>query len=292
MNKLKLSAVITPEVQGDEQFFARKARSNDFDGLMNPIIGFDHFELTKDVYGPQPHAGMSVINYVFENSAPFQSLDSKDNNVVITPGSLYWTYAGSGIVSSEFPENNGTSVEGLKLFLNSSASKKQDNPKSLFIDKTQIPEIKDEGLRVRVVCGKTGNTENKIETPDSLTILHVFLKAGKEFSHQLPAQWSGTVLAVEGFFDFITNQSTTELEEGMVISMAGSNLDEPLKFIGITNSELLFISGKPINEPFFSKGALVMNSELALSQAEENFKNGKMGFIELKGKTRKVIKPL
>ncbi|MHC0446404.1 pirin family protein [Flavobacterium sp. 3-218] len=292
MNKLKLSAVVTPEVQGDEQFFARKARSNDFDGLMNPIIGFDHFELTHDVYGPQPHAGMSVLHYVFENSAPFQSLDSKGNNTVITPGSLNWSYAGKGIVHSEFPVTEGTNVEGLQLFVNSPAAKKQNDPKSLFIDKAQIPEIKEEGLRVRVVCGKTGNTENKVETPDLLTVLHVFLKAGKEFSHQLPAQWSGTVLAVEGFFDFITNQATTELEEGMVISMAGSDLEEPLKFIGITNSELLFISGEPLNEPFFSKGALVMESELALSQAVANFENGKMGFIEVKGKTRKVIKPV
>ena len=100
------------------------------------------------------------------------------------------------------------------------------------------------------------------------------------------------MLAVEGYFDFITNQATTELEEGMVISVAGSDLDEPLKFIGITNSELLFISGKPLNEAFFFKGALVMNSEEALSQAEENFKNGKMGFIEVKGRNRKVIKPI
>ena len=189
MNKLKLSAVITPEVQGDEQFFARKARSNDFDGLMNPIIGFDHFELTKDVYGPQPNAGISVINYVFENSAPYHSLDSKGNDTIITPGSVSWSSTGKGIVHSEFPVTEGTAVEGLQLFINTPASKKQDELKRVLIDHSQIPEIKTEGIRVRVVCGETGVFVNTVETPESVTILHVFLKAGKEFSHQLPAQW-------------------------------------------------------------------------------------------------------
>jgi redox-sensitive bicupin YhaK (pirin superfamily) len=292
MNKLVLSAVITPEVQGDEQFFARKARSKDFDGLMDPIIGFDHFELKHDIFGPHPHAGMSAISYVFEDSSPYHSIDSLGNNVLITPGSLLWTYAGKGVVHSEFPVPDGATVEGLQLFVNIPAVKKQNDPKSVFIDQSQIPEIKEEGVRVRVVCGKSRDVANKIETPDELTMLHVFLEAGKEFSHILPAQWSGTIIVIEGYFDFITNQSTTELEEGMVIAGAHSESDEILKFIAITNCQFILISGKPLNEALFSKGAMVMNSEEALSNALENYKNGKMGFIEMEGKSRKVIQPI
>lgn len=114
MNKLVLSAVITPEVQGDEQFFARKARAKDLDGFMDPLIGFDHFELKHDVFGPHPHAGMSAISYIFEDSAPYQSVDSQGNNVLITPGSLLWTWAGKGVVHSEFPVPDGAKVEGLQ----------------------------------------------------------------------------------------------------------------------------------------------------------------------------------
>lgn len=292
MNKLKLSTVITPEVQGDEQFFARKARAKDFDGLMDPIIGFDHFEFKHDIFGPHPHAGMSAISYVFEDSAPYHSIDSRGNNIVITPGSLLWTYAGKGVVHSEFPVPDGATVEGLQLFINIPANKKQQDPQSIFIDSAEIPEIMEEGLRVRVVCGQTGSLINKVETPDELTMLHIFIEAGNEFSHQLPAQWSGTVFAIEGYFDFITNQTTIELEEGMVISMAESDSEEPLNFIGITNCQLLLISGKPLHEQLFSKGAMVMNSEEALANAGENYKNGKMGFIEMDGETRKVIKPV
>jgi len=292
MNKLVLSTVITPEIQGDEQFFARKARSKDFDGLMDPIIGFDHFELKHDIFGPHPHAGMSAISYVFEDSAPYHSIDSLGNNVVITPGSLLWTYAGKGVVHSEFPVPDGATVEGLQLFVNIPAAKKQQVPKSVFINQSQIPEIKEEGVRVRVVCGKSGDVVNKMETPDELTLLHVFLEAGKEFSHILPAEWSGTIIAIEGYFDFITNQATTELEEGMVISGAHSDSDEPLKFIAITNCQFILMSGKPLYEALFSKGAMAMDTEEALANALENYKNGKMGFIEMEGESRKVIQPI
>lgn len=292
MNKLVLSRVILPEVQGDDQFFARKARANDFDGLMDPIIGFDHFELKHDVFGPHPHAGMSAISYVFEDSAPYHSVDSIGNNIVISPGSLLWTYAGKGVVHSEFPVPDGATVEGLQLFLNIPAVNKQKDPKSIFIDSTEIPEIKEDGVRVRVVCGESGGTKNTIETPDPLTMLHVFLESGKEFLHMLPVQWSGTVFVIEGNFDFMTNQTTIELEEGMVISVAESDFEEPLKFTGITNCQLLLISGKPLQEQSFSKGAMVMESEVALSNAIENYKNGKMGFIEMDGETRKVINPV
>lgn len=292
MNKLVLSTVIAPDVQGDEQFFARKARSKDVDGLMDPVIGFDHFELKHDIFGPHPHAGMSAISYVFENSAPYHSIDSRGNNIMITPGSLLWTWAGKGVVHSEFPVPDGATVEGLQLFVNIPAAKKQLNPQSIFIDAAEIPEINKEGVRVRVVSGETGNVVNKTVTPDSLTMLHVFLEAGKEFSHALPAQWSGTVFAIEGYFDFMTNQATTELEEGMVIAAANSDNEEPLKFIAITNCQFIFISGKPLHEELFSKGAMVMDSEEALLEASENYKNGKMGFIEMNGENRKVIKPV
>lgn len=292
MNKLRLSTVIAPEVQGDEQFFARKARAKDFAGLMDPIIGFDHFELKHDIFGPHPHAGMSAISYVFEDSAPYHSIDSRGNNIVITPGSLLWTWAGSGVVHSEFPVPDGATVEGLQLFVNIPANKKQLDPKSIFIDRSEIPEIKEEGIRVRVVCGTTADTINKINTPDPLTMLHIFLEAGKEFTHILPTKWSGTVLVVEGLFDFMTNEGTTELEEGMVVAMANSDDNEPLTFTAITNCQLLLISGQPLHQEIFSQGAMVMDSQEALIKATTDYKNGKMGFIEMDGENRKIISPL
>ena len=292
MNKLQLSTILLPEVQGDEQFFARKVRAKDFNGLMDPIIGFDHFELSTDTFGPHPHAGMSALSYVFEDSAPYHSLDSQGNNIIVTPGSLLWTWAGSGVVHTEFPFPDGASVEGLQLFVNIAAARKHLYPKSVLIDKSQMPEIKEDGVLVRVVSGETGSTKNQVHTPDPLTMLHIFLDEGKEFTHVIPAKWSGTVYAVEGHFDFTTNEETLELEEGMVLAMAFSDANEPLTFRAISNCQFILISGIPLQEKIFTQGAMAMDSPEALAKAMDNYKNGKMGFIVTEGQNRKIISPV
>ncbi len=292
MKKLQLSLIITPEVQGDEQFFARKVRAKDFDGLMDPIIGFDHFELTKDIFGPHPHAGMSALSYVFQDSAPYQSIDSLGNNITVTPGSLLWTWAGRGVVHSEYPVPEGASVEGLQLFVNISASQKHLPARSVFIDKAQMPEIVEDGVLVKVVCGATDKVANKIATPEPLTILHAFIEAEKEFMHTLPAGWSGTVFAVEGHFDVITNEETTELEEGSVLAMSQSDYAEPITLKGIANSQLLFISGMPLHEEIFTKGAMAMETQEGVTAALADYNAGKMGFIKIDGNTRIVVAPV
>ncbi|WP_020211703.1 pirin family protein [Flavobacterium rivuli] len=292
MKKLQLSSIITPEVQGDEQFFARKVRAKDFNGLMDPIIGFDHFELTKDIFGPHPHAGMSALSYVFEDSAPYQSIDSLGNNVTVTPGSLLWTWAGRGVVHSEYPVPEGASVEGLQLFVNIPANKKHLAPQSVFIDKNAMPEIIEDGILVRVVCGSTNTVVNTIVTPEPLTILHAFIESEKEYKHTLPAGWSGTVFAVEGHFEIIINDQAIELEEGNVLAMSQSDYAEPITFKGIGNSQLLFISGKPLKEEIFTQGAMAMENRDALTAALADYNAGKMGFIKIDGTTRIVVAPV
>jgi len=292
MKKLQLSSIITPEVQGDEKFFARKVRAKDFEGLMDPVIGFDHFELTKDIFGPHPHAGMSALSYVFEDSAPYQSIDSLGNNVTVTPGSLLWTWAGKGVVHSEYPVPEGASVEGLQLIVNIPAGKKHLPPQSVFIDKSAMPEIVEDGVLVRVVCGQTNNIANKIVTPEPLTILHAFIEPEKEYMHTLPTGWSGTVYAVEGHFEIIINKQAIELEEGNVLAMSQSDYAEPLTFKGIGNSQLLFISGKPLREEIFTHGAMAMENRDALTAALADYNAGKMGFIKIDGTTRIVVAPV
>lgn len=291
MKNLKLSEVIIPPVQGNDEFFARKVRAKDFNGLMDPIIGFDHFELTKDIFGAHPHAGMAALSYVFQDSAPYQSIDSLGNDITVTPGSLLWTWAGSGVVHTEYPVPEGASVEGLQLFVNIPASKKHLSPQSIFIDESQMPEIKKDGLLVRVVSGETEGAINPISTPEPLTLLHVFIEAEQEFSHTIPTGWSGTVFGVEGHFDVITNEQTTELEEGGTLAMAEAGHAETITFRGVANSQLLFISGKPLHEEIFTKGAMAMESEESLAAALGNYNSGKMGFIVMENGIRTVVAP-
>ena len=39
-----------------------------FDGLMDPLVMVDHYTMTKPTFGAHPHAGMSAVTVLFEDS--------------------------------------------------------------------------------------------------------------------------------------------------------------------------------------------------------------------------------
>jgi len=292
MTSLKISDVVKTTNTGNGEFSAIKVRGNRFDGLMDPIIGFDHFQLTNDVFGAHPHAGMSAISYLFEDSVPYHNLDSIGTDRVITPGSLMWTWAGSGVVHTEFPVPNGARVHGLQLFVNIPAHKKQQRAKSLFIDSADIPEISGEGIKVRVVTGSTGGIKNAVQTPEEFTFLHIFLSAGKHFSHKLLPGRTGTVYVIGGSVAFKNQVTSLKLDTGAVVAFGSSENEEELEFGADADSQFVFLSGQPLNEPIFSSGAMAMSSPGELGKALSDFEEGKMGFIKMEGEIREIVLPV
>lgn len=246
MGRLLLSDIIQPSVEGDFKFFARSAGAGDFEGLMDPLLAINHFETTGNVTSKYASTGISEIFYVFEDSAPYQATDTKGITTTVAPGSVLWVTPGEDKKHSEGPVQTGNRVEGVQLFLNSSGN--NDSAPTFSIDKSQMPLVDGEGIRVKVLCGKTGPIESKVETPQDLTVLHIALETGKEFRHILPANWSGTLFALEGRFDVMAAEETFELEEGMVISMGYSGHTESLLFTGLTSAKLLFVSGHPMKK--------------------------------------------
>lgn len=292
MKHLKVSRVYQTVRSGDQQFSARKVRPIHFEGLSDPLIGFDHFELTADVFGPHPHAGMSAVSYLFEDSAHYHSLDSSGTDVTITPGSLMWTWAGRGIVHTEFPQPEGARVHGLQVFVNAATHRKQQLPKALFIDSRDIPTIQMPDATVRVVTGSTGAGRNAIETPDALTFLDIVIEKGHSFQHELSVGWNATVYIVSGDAVFATGDKLHDLAMGQVIAAGRSGRQETLQFTTQTGARMILLSGKPLDEPFFSAGAMVMGSEEELGKAISDFEEGRMGFIRIEGDTRTIISPI
>lgn len=273
MKRLSLSPVITADVEGDRNFFARKARARSFNGLMDPVIGIDHFELASEIH-ENPDTELSVIRYVFDVSAGYRISDGDD--LTIEPGSLLWTPIGynGGHIGS--PANVGTEVEGLKILLKSATSDKIAQPSQLYIGNAQMPQLVTDGVRVKVICGSTSQMVNLVKTPDALTILHIFIEAGKSFTHDLPADWSGTILVIEGRCDIMVPEETVELDEGNVFCFGHSEIGEPVTFFGITKSEVILISGKPLNQQTFSKSAMMAGSQDAPVETISGFGVAKM----------------
>lgn len=247
MKKLLLSDIVQPSVEGDSDFFSRKATAQDFEGLMDPVIAIHHFETTRNAPGAYAHSGTSEILYIFENSASYQTIDAKGNNHVVAPGGLLWVQGGRAAGHSEGPVRRGSHVEGIQLFLDMAADENNTSGK-LSVKSDQIPLVEAEGIKVRVLFGGSGEVTSEVKTPKALTLLHITLEPEKEFRHVLPAHWSGTVFVLEGHFDLTVADETFELEEGMVMAMAHSQSGESIVFTGLATSQVLFVSAQPVHE--------------------------------------------
>lgn len=289
MKHLQVSKVFQTVSSGDGQFATRKVRSIHFNGLLDPLIGFDHFELTADVFGPHPHAGMSAMSYLFEDSGHYHNLDSSGTDIMISPGSLMWTWAGRGVVHTEFPVPEGSRVHGMQVFLNTAASRKQQLPQALFIDSREMPVSSHNGATVKVVTGHTDAIRNPIETPDCLTFLDIAIESGGAFRHDLPTGWTATIYVMSGKAVLANDHKSWDIAMGQVVAIGRSDQQETLLLTAVSDARIIFLSGKPLGEPIFSAGAMAMGSQEELGKAISDFEEGRMGFIRIEGNVRTIV---
>src|ERR1044072_1674322 len=141
MSDLKYSQIVKVPGVGHGEFSAFQARYNAFGGLMSPVIGFDHFKMKEDVFGAHKDMHMSALSYLFEDSVPYHNQDSMGTDLIITPGSLLWTWAGSGVVHHETPTVPGKEVHGLQLFLDIPPANRAMPPKSIYIPIETMPVV-------------------------------------------------------------------------------------------------------------------------------------------------------
>ncbi|SEN71310.1 hypothetical protein SAMN04488505_11262 [Chitinophaga rupis] len=243
---LKLSGIVQLVQTGNPSFSAFRANRQDYAGLFSPLMGFDNFRLSSDVFGPHQHRHMSALSYLFEDSAAYHNKDSMGSDLTITTGSLLWTWAGSGVTHHEFPEENNTRIHGLQLFLDIPAENRNRPPKSILIPVEKMPVWEADGVRVKVVTGATGDLVNSVKTPEDITFLDLTINSGKVFRHGLPAGWNGTVYLLSGALQVDTPAGSFEMQSNDTIALGASAENALITLVAKTRCHMLFISGLPV----------------------------------------------
>src|SRR5262249_27244858 len=158
----------------------------------------DHFVMTEPTFEPHLHAGISAVTAMFEDSlGAFLSRDTLGNNVGLMAGDLYWLTAASGVAHDETPES-GARAHALQIFVNLPGRLKNDPARAFHVEADDIPIIRGQNHRVRVVLGRSGSAVGAEGTPEEMTMLDGFLGRDGEFSHRLPGERQAWVYAVSG----------------------------------------------------------------------------------------------
>ncbi|MGM0429705.1 MAG: pirin family protein [Pseudomonadota bacterium] len=277
---------ITPATEGKPLeigggFKAKSFREKEFAGAMDPLVMVDHYTMVEPTFGAHPHAGLSAVSLLFEDTeGKFHNRDTLGNDFDLLPGDLYWLKAGSGVVHDESPRN-GSKIHGLQVFVNLPARLKSSSPEALHVKANKVPVIQETGARVRVMLGESNGVKSEDSPALPMTILDGSLTSGSSFSHRLNAGESAWLYAVSGSLELRVSDCSVTLPSGQALAIGNqsASLGSTIELANQSSSDIKFVlfSAEPVKEEFVQKGPFVMSTERDIEQIEADYAAGKLG---------------
>lgn len=240
---------------------------------IEPFLVFTEFVMNQPVFGPHPHAGVSVMTYMLPDSkGSFINRDSQGDYSLIEPGGMHITQAGRGIHHDEIPAVTGIDCHGFQIWINHLEQHRWVQPKAMHAKSIDIAESHNEYGLVRIIHGTFKGQEATLKMVTDVTLLHVFLRPGKVI--QLDADEMAFVYGLHGSGssgnENILPQSLLIYEEhGSTVEISG----------GATGLEFMFGTGKPLNEAIIYGGPFVMTTEKQMQETRLRYQRGEMGTL-------------
>jgi len=261
-------------------FEALSFKQDRFEGLMDPLVMVDHFVMTEPTFGAHPHAGMSAVSVLFEDSEGlFHNRDSLGNDFDIRPGDLYWLKAASGAVHDEAPLP-GARIHALQIFVNLPAKHKADAPSSLHVTSGQMPVIEGADHRVRVVLGESNGVPGAASPALPLTILDIKLAESGAYSHEASPSQGAWLLAIRGDALVQVGAARCAVAQGSALALRTGTNAAPISMQSDGGAHLVLLHGQPVGEPFVQKGPFVMNTLDEIEAVAAAHAAGELGAID------------
>lgn len=228
--------------------------------------------------GEHPHRGFETVTIAYQGSVGHR--DSAGNSGVIYPGDVQWMTAASGVVHEELHEEeftkNGGVFEMVQLWVNLPKTQKMSKPRYQGITKDQIPVIElPGGGHARVIAGELLGRLGPAKTFTPVGLFDVILKGGERFELPLPDGHNAAVVLRKG--DVVLNGADELRGEALIAPLTEEGDSVTLE--AKADTQLLILSGEPINEPVASYGPFVMNTQEELKQAVADYRAGRMGHL-------------
>ncbi|MEQ9452531.1 MAG: pirin family protein [Pseudomonadales bacterium] len=261
-------------------FTAQSFSARDIKGLMDPLVMVDHYVMTQPTFGEHPHAGMSAVSLLLEDSEGlFHNRDSLGHDFDLRPGDLYWLSAGSGAVHDESPRANAR-THGLQVFVNVPQTQRFAEPSSLLVRLEEMPVIKTEDYRVKVALGESNGVRGAASPSTPMTILVGTLQPGGEFSHGAVADRGIWTQSIEGGFEVVVADTASQLTDGQAVAAkTNGSASITIRNPSRTSVQFVLFDGAQINESYVQQGPFVMGSQEQIEVIKAAYAAGELGSI-------------
>ena len=224
-----------------------------------------------------PHKGFETVTIAYKGSVAHH--DSTGNSGIINPGDVQWMTAGSGILHKEYHEkefsNKGGPFEMVQLWVNLPKKDKSTPPhyQAITANKMGKVQLADDGGVVNVIAGNLSGVTGPAFTYSPVNLFDIKLNIHGVFNAAIPASHNTAVLMINGNVQV----NDTPVAEHSFVLFGNEGQDIVIK--ANEGAVVLLLSGEPINEPIASYGPFVMNTQLEIYEAIEDFQAGKFGVL-------------
>ncbi len=241
---------------------------------IEPVLVFTEFYMDNPVFGPHPHAGVSVMTYMLPDSEiGFINRNSLGEHCIIEPGGLHISQAGSGMLHDEFPQQKNRTAHGFQIWINHTSTNRMITPKGMHVNANQVPEVNTADYKLRVVHGNFKDLSAAAQMVTDINMFHVYLKPNASI----------TLDAKEMAFIYVLKGSgiiaDTEIGQRALInfSESGNSITLSSTTEGI---EFMYSTAMPLREQITYGGPFVMTTPEQMADTKKRYGRGEMGTLE------------
>lgn len=222
----------------------------------------------EGVFDRHPHRGFETVTYVIEGA--IEHYDNHGDKGRLNPGDVQWLTAGRGLIHNEQPAD-GRVAHILQLWVNLPSADKLVPARHQHLRADAVPVRREHGAEVRVFSGSSAGVTSPTQNYAAVTMVEIRLQPGARIEQDLPADYNGFVVMVEG--SGAIGVSGTETGRGDVVWLTHSAEPSAITFAGGDQGmRALLFAGKPLREPVAARGPFVMNTDAELDAGFAEFR--------------------
>lgn len=225
---------------------------------------------------PHPHRGFSPVTFQLQGEGYHK--DNAGHDEVVRAGDAQWMFAGKGILHSEGPTQRMLSEGGvqelIQVWINVPKARKWDEPFYQSAPKSVQPEVlQQDGVLLRLVSGSYEGKTGPLKSFTPVISITGSIQKGKQVQlAATPGYWT-LLYVIHG----AVNINQESIGEHHLVVFQKEN--EEVIITAEEDTQVLFLSAEPIDEPVAAKDNFVMNTQAETEQAIEDYKNGLFGSL-------------
>lgn len=225
-----------------------------------------------------PHAGIIPTTYFLSGSGHHK--DSLNYDFQVTKGEFMMFSSGRGAIHMEETGkalfDDGGRYHGFQIWLNMPAKHKFIDPTTIVYKSHQIGKLEKQDYTARVVLGELFGVRSQVELLTPSFYYHITMKPGCRLDIPTDPLHNAFVYAIDGMLELEGQRQCKENQ--IALYERGDSL---MKLYTQDGAELLVLGGQPLNEPVYSYGPFVMNTEEQIRQCVNDYRSGRMGNPDL-----------